>query len=102
MSARTHVHTDGACAGHGDTDPPVPFPRRAAAVPVRLYQAARHGRPSPCRFVPSCSTYAIEAIETHGAVRGWWLAVRRIGRCRPGGGHGVDLVPAPRSGARHV
>jgi putative membrane protein insertion efficiency factor len=71
-------------------------PGRVAALmaaTIRLYQHARHGRPSPCRFTPSCSTYAVEAIEQHGAPRGAWLAARRILRCRPGGGHGWDPVP---------
>jgi putative membrane protein insertion efficiency factor len=69
-----------------------PFARLALGA-VRLYQAARSGRPSPCRYVPSCSNYAIEAIERHGALRGGWLGARRIGRCHPWGGHGVDPVP---------
>jgi putative membrane protein insertion efficiency factor len=60
---------------------------------VDLYQAARSGRPSPCRFVPSCSEYAREAVVTHGAVRGTLLAGRRLTRCRPGGGWGSDPVP---------
>jgi len=60
---------------------------------IRTYQLARAGRPSPCRFTPSCSAYAAEAIEAHGAARGSWLALRRVGRCRPGGGHGWDPVP---------
>jgi putative membrane protein insertion efficiency factor len=47
-----------------------------------------------CRFTPSCSAYAFEAIERHGAVRGGALAVRRLMRCRPFGGHGHDPVPA--------
>lgn len=46
-----------------------------------------------CRFVPSCSDYAIEAVERHGPWRGTCLAVRRIARCHPWGGRGVDLVP---------
>ncbi len=62
---------------------------------IRSYQVVRAGRPSPCRFTPSCSTYAIEAIEAHGARRGSWLALRRVSRCRPGGGHGWDPVPSP-------
>jgi putative membrane protein insertion efficiency factor len=60
---------------------------------IGLYQQARTGRPSPCRYWPSCSQYAIEAIERHGAARGGWLATRRISRCHPWGGHGVDPVP---------
>ena len=68
---------------------------RTLIAPVRAYQVARAGRPSPCRFTPSCSSYAIEAIETYGAVRGSWLAVRRLSRCHPLGGKGYDPVPLP-------
>jgi hypothetical protein len=46
-----------------------------------------------CRFAPSCSAYALEAIERHGAPRGTWLALKRIGRCHPWGGAGFDPVP---------
>ena len=67
---------------------------RVVAAPIRLYQAARAGRLSPCRYVPSCSSYALEALEVHGAVRGSWLTVRRLGRCHPWGGLGADPVPA--------
>jgi putative membrane protein insertion efficiency factor len=66
---------------------------RALRGGVRTYQAARAGRPSPCRFTPSCSAYAVEALEVHGAARGSWLAVRRLCRCRPLGGKGWDPVP---------
>ncbi|HVF75984.1 MAG TPA: membrane protein insertion efficiency factor YidD [Acidimicrobiales bacterium] len=66
---------------------------RAAIAFVRAYQWARAGRPSPCRYWPTCSVYAVEAFERHGALRGGWLATRRLGRCHPWGGHGVDPVP---------
>jgi putative membrane protein insertion efficiency factor len=70
------------------------------ALPVRLYRATL----SPlvgmnCRFHPTCSAYALEALETHGALRGGWLALRRILRCHPFGGHGVDPVPPRRPDA---
>jgi len=48
---------------------------------------------SNCRFQPSCSAYALEAIEQHGAARGGWLSVKRICRCHPWGAHGYDPVP---------
>jgi putative membrane protein insertion efficiency factor len=67
--------------------------QRAALGLLRAYQAARAGHVSPCRFYPSCSAYAVEAVERHGARRGLWLAARRVARCHPWGGHGVDLVP---------
>ena len=66
---------------------------RLLLASIRGYQALRHGRPSPCRFDPSCSTYAADAIATHGPARGTWLAVRRVARCHPWGGQGWDPVP---------
>ncbi|MDQ6611116.1 MAG: membrane protein insertion efficiency factor YidD [Gemmatimonadota bacterium] len=70
------------------------LPRRALVVGVRAYQVVL----SPifggsCRYYPSCSTYAIEALERHGALRGGWLALRRIGRCHPFRPGGFDPVP---------
>jgi uncharacterized protein len=55
---------------------------------------------SRCRFTPSCSTYALEAVARHGALAGSWLALKRIGRCHPWGGCGDDPVPPVRSAAR--
>jgi putative membrane protein insertion efficiency factor len=49
-----------------------------------------------CRFEPTCSRYALEALETHGALRGGWLMLRRILRCNPWGGMGYDPVPRAR------
>ncbi len=71
-------------------------PGRVLTALIRLYQQARAGRPSPCRFFPTCSAYALEAVEVHGAVRGSALAARRLCRCHPWGAHGIDLVPEPR------
>lgn len=66
---------------------------RSLTALVHLYQQLTAGRISPCRHVPGCSTYAIEAIESHGAVRGGWLATRRVCRCHPWGTSGYDPVP---------
>jgi uncharacterized protein len=62
---------------------------------VRVYQREISPRRRPCcHFTPTCSAYAVEAIERHGALRGSWLTARRLVRCRPGGVHGADPVPA--------
>ena len=71
-------------------------PARALLVLVRLYQAARAGRPSPCRYDPTCSAYAATALERFGAGRGTWLTARRLTRCHPWGGFGPDPVPETR------
>lgn len=67
--------------------------QRAALRAITAYQRAYEGRPSPCRFYPSCSTYAHEAIEIHGTFRGGILTLRRLLRCRPLGPSGFDPVP---------
>jgi uncharacterized protein len=62
---------------------------------IRGYQLAISPLLGPrCRFYPSCSHYAIEAIETHGALRGVWLTIKRISRCHPWHEGGFDPVPA--------
>ena len=69
--------------------------RRLVLAPIRFYQyAISPMMASHCRFYPSCSCYAQEAIETHGFLRGSWLAVRRLGRCHPWNPGGYDPVPA--------
>ena len=69
---------------------------RALLAAVRFYQRAiSPALPPRCRFYPTCSAYALEAIERHGAVRGTWLALRRIVKCAPWHPGGVDLVPEP-------
>lgn len=49
--------------------------------------------PPSCRFVPTCSQYAIESLQKHGPVKGMWLTLKRISRCHPWGGSGYDPVP---------
>lgn len=61
---------------------------------IRVYQWGISPLIGPrCRFTPSCSQYAVEALQKHGFLKGLWLAVRRISRCHPWGGHGTDPVP---------
>ena len=72
--------------------------RHALILLVRAYQVGLSPLlPASCRYTPSCSAYAVEALERHGALRGSWLTLRRLSRCHPWGGHGYDPVPpAPR------
>lgn len=64
------------------------------ALPVRAYRLfLSPWLGNSCRFQPTCSVYALEALEKHGAFRGTWLAINRIGRCHPMGGSGYDPVP---------
>jgi putative membrane protein insertion efficiency factor len=60
---------------------------------IRLYQGMRTGRVSPCRFTPTCSEFAIQAVDRHGFWGGAAMAARRLVRCRPGGPSGYDPVP---------
>ncbi|MEK6771850.1 MAG: membrane protein insertion efficiency factor YidD [Pseudomonadota bacterium] len=71
--------------------------RALLSLPIRAYQLLISPLLGPsCRFHPSCSHYALEAIDTHGAGRGLWLSVRRIARCHPWCAGGPDPVP-PRT-----
>ena len=75
------------------------FARKIFVLPIRVYQLAiSPALPPACRFVPTCSSYAIEAVLVHGLVKGSWLALRRLARCHPWGGRGYDPVP-PRKTA---
>ena len=69
------------------------IPARLLHAAVRLYRRVGAGRPSPCRYQPTCSAYALDAIRRFGAMRGGLLAARRLGRCHPWGGFGYDPVP---------
>ena len=70
------------------------FARAAAKAPALLYRYCISPlTPMSCRYQPTCSAYALEAIEAHGPVRGWGLALRRLARCHPWGGAGYDPVP---------
>jgi len=63
-------------------------------IPIKLYQILISPLLGPsCRFTPTCSQYAVEAIQKHGPIRGSWLAAKRIIRCHPWGGCGHDPVP---------
>lgn len=69
-------------------------PRTALILFVRAYQIVLSPLlPVSCRYYPSCSTYAIEALERHGALRGGWLTLRRLARCNPFRPGGYDPVP---------
>jgi putative membrane protein insertion efficiency factor len=76
--------------------PTVPYPSlpaRFLMVPIRAWRLLSVHLTPRCRFHPSCSAYALEALERHGAWRGMWLAFRRVARCHPWGGGGLDPVP---------
>jgi putative membrane protein insertion efficiency factor len=76
--------------------------RRIMISLIKLYQTIL----SPfvgqhCRFYPSCSSYALEALEKHGAMRGLWLSIKRVSRCHPWHEGGVDPVPEPQKKQLH-
>ncbi|HSO96888.1 MAG TPA: membrane protein insertion efficiency factor YidD [Acidimicrobiia bacterium] len=62
-------------------------------MPIRAWRVVSTRLPDRCRFYPSCSAYALEALAEHGAARGAWLAARRVGRCHPWHVGGLDPVP---------
>ena len=73
--------------------------RLAIRIYQRLFSPVIHflgGPGSGCRYTPSCSEYFLQAVEIHGVCRGSWMGVRRIARCNPWGGSGLDPVPPAR------
>jgi putative membrane protein insertion efficiency factor len=74
-----------------------PLAARPALAAIRWYQVLHADRPSPCRFTPSCSTYAMEALQQRGLLRGGALALWRLARCNPWGGQGYDPVPEKKA-----
>ena len=67
---------------------------RLLSIPIKGYRLFLSPWLSQnCRFAPSCSAYALEALDTHGAIKGGWLAAKRVARCHPWGGRGYDPVP---------
>lgn len=100
IATRRHRVETGAVATMSDSADR----RSRPSWPIRLveaYQRAFEGRPSPCRFTPSCSAYAHEALHIHGTRRGLWLTARRLLRCRPLGPSGFDPVPDAHAAQRH-
>ncbi|MEM7372407.1 MAG: membrane protein insertion efficiency factor YidD [Bacteroidota bacterium] len=70
---------------------------------IRIYQyAISPFFPAACRYTPTCSSYAVQAIKLHGPFKGGWLAVKRIGSCHPWGGSGYDPVPGSESPSESV
>lgn len=76
-----------------DPLPTPSVPARIVMLPVRGWRVVSKRLPPRCRFHPSCSAYALEALRVHGAARGTWLAARRVGRCHPWNPGGLDPVP---------
>ncbi|MCU0360799.1 MAG: membrane protein insertion efficiency factor YidD [Bacteroidia bacterium] len=68
--------------------------KRFALLLIKFYQySIRPLLPNACRFTPSCSQYATDAVNKYGAFKGSWLAIKRLSRCHPWGGQGYDPVP---------
>jgi len=89
VAANTHEPTPR----DGTTTPRVSWPARILMLPIRAYRLVSVHLPPRCRYHPSCSAYALEALEVHGAAKGGWLATQRVGRCHPWHEGGLDPVP---------
>jgi uncharacterized protein len=102
ISRRSSIRTARGGPGEVAAEPPVlgagplSLPARLLVAAIRVYQAFFSGlMPSACKFYPSCSHYAADAVRLHGARHGFWLALRRLARCHPFSRGGVDPVPDP-------
>lgn len=94
----THLATDGPVSESRPEDSRRNLPARLLLAAIGFYRTAISPlRPPVCRYQPSCSEYAQDAIAMHGVARGSWLALRRLSRCHPFHRGGFDPVPAPRS-----
>ncbi len=75
--------------------------RKALLLFIKFYKMAISPYwPGQCRYDPTCSVFAVDAIQTHGSLKGTWLAAKRIGRCHPGRSRGYD--PVPEKNVNHV
>ncbi len=107
-TAQQLCHCESSTVTHGPEPPRGRFPSWAAAglgVAIQLYRwvlsPAKNvlfGPLARCRFTPSCSEYALEAVRAHGAWRGGWLAIKRLMRCHPWHAGGHDPVPPAATG----
>jgi len=96
----TIVAASGAETTESETEPTESAKRagpmaRLLMLPIRAYRLISVHLPPRCRYHPSCSAYALEAVRRHGVRRGGRLALGRVCRCHPWGGHGCDPVPPP-------
>ena len=101
-SSRSADHVCGTPAPEPEVERRRPLlPSRVLAavltIPIRAWRLISRWLPPRCRFYPSCSAYALEALSRHGAFRGTWLAVRRLSRCHPWNPGGIDHVPEPNA-----
>jgi putative membrane protein insertion efficiency factor len=101
MSDHAHHAHHAHHAERGASAAPVPWVRRAFAFPIVVYRRLISPlKPAPtCRFHPTCSAYAVEAVHVHGVLRGSWLATVRLAKCHPFHPGGLDPVPPVRDHA---
>lgn len=94
QAGQNRANRPAGAAGAGKNDAPLSLAARGAVLLIRGYQLVLSPLLGPnCRFQPTCSQYALEAVRLHGGLKGSWLAIRRVMRCHPWGGHGYDPVP---------